>query len=445
MEILAATDLLRRHLPDLAVRMVNVVDLMRLQPPSEHPHRLPDAEFDAIFTTDRAVIFAYHGYPWLIHRLTRRTTSWSSSRKTRITLTFYPDRAGTRRAERPGPEGPFSVRDKGLDLDPGSGFQHLCMNAPTKPTTRTAVSANGLRKTYGDKVVLDGVDLSIGEGEVFALLGPNGAGKTTTIKILSTLIPADAGTVSVMGHDLRGEAGAVRAVIGVTGQFSAVDNWLTGEENLLLMGRLLHVPAAERRVRTARLLERFDLVEAAKRTPATYSGGMTRRLDIAMTLMGRPRLIFLDEPTAGLDPRSRHTTWQLIRDLVAERVTILLTTQYLEEADQLADRVAVLDQGRIVAEGTPAELKRRIPGAHIRLRFADAASLDAAARTLREGIRDDEELALRVPNEGGVRSLRDVLARLGDGVAVDDLSIHTPDLDDVFFALTGHPSKEQTQ
>jgi len=319
------------------------------------------------------------------------------------------------------------------------------MNAPTKPTTRTAVSANGLRKTYGDKVVLDGVDLSIGEGEVFALLGPNGAGKTTTIKILSTLIPADAGTVSVMGHDLRGEAGAVRAVIGVTGQFSAVDNWLTGEENLLLMGRLLHLPAAERRARAAGLLERFELAGAARRLPATYSGGMTRRLDIAMTLMGRPRLVFLDEPTAGLDPRSRRTTWQLIRDLVAEGVTVLLTTQYLEEADQLADRVAVLDRGRIVAEGTPAELKRRVPGAHIRLRFADAASLGAAAQALREATRDDEELVLRIPDEGGIASLRDVLARLGEGVAVEALSIRTPDLDDVFFALTGHPSKDQTQ
>jgi ABC-2 type transport system ATP-binding protein len=319
------------------------------------------------------------------------------------------------------------------------------MNTPTKHVTGAAVSVSGLRKAYGEKIVLDGVDLSIGEGEVFALLGPNGAGKTTTVKILSTLIPADAGTASVLGHDLRDEADAVRAAIGVTGQFSAVDNWLTGEENLLLMGRLLHLPTAERRARAAGLLERFDLVEAARRTPATYSGGMIRRLDIAMTLMGRPRLIFLDEPTTGLDPRSRHTTWQLIRDLVAEGVTILLTTQNLEEADQLADRIAVLDEGGIVAEGTPAELKARIPGAHIRLRFADNASLDAAARVLREGTRDDEELALRVPNEGGIASLRDALNRLGDGAAVEDLSIHTPDLDDVFFALTGHPSKEQTQ
>jgi ABC-2 type transport system ATP-binding protein len=317
------------------------------------------------------------------------------------------------------------------------------MNTPARRATSTAVAAKDLRKAYGEKVVLDGVDLSIGEGEVFALLGPNGAGKTTTVKILSTLIPADAGTASVMGHDVRAEADAVRAVIGVTGQFSAVDDLLTGEENLALMGRLLHLSAAERRTRTAELLERFELVEAAKTTPATYSGGMRRRLDIAMTLMGRPRLIFLDEPTTGLDPRSRHTMWQLIRDLVAEGVTILLTTQYLEEADQLAGRIAVLDRGRIVAEGTPDELKSRIPGAHIRLRFADIAALDEAARELREGTRDDQELVLRVPNQGGIRSLRDVLARLGDDIAVEDLSIHTPDLDDVFFAVTGNASKEK--
>jgi ABC-2 type transport system ATP-binding protein len=314
------------------------------------------------------------------------------------------------------------------------------MNALTDHLTPTAVSVKGLRKAYGEKVVLDGVDLTIAEGEVFALLGPNGAGKTTVVRILSTLIPADAGMATVMGYDLHGQAGAVRGVIGVTGQFSAVDNLLTGEENLLLMGRLLHVPATERRARASALLERFDLVEAATQTPATYSGGMTRRLDIAMTLMGRPRLIFLDEPTTGLDPRSRQIMWQLIRDLVAEGVTILLTTQYLEEADQLADRIAMLDRGRIVAEGTPEELKRRMPGAHIRLRFADVASLDTAARELDEGTREDEDLVLRIPNDGGIRSLRNVLARLGDDVAVEDLSIHTPDLDDVFFAVTGDKS-----
>src|SRR6202165_4921141 len=319
------------------------------------------------------------------------------------------------------------------------------MIALTNQARRIAVSVSGLCKTYGEKVVLDGVDLTIAEGKVFALLGPNGAGKTTIVRILSTVIPADAGTATVMGYDLRREARAVRGVIGVTGQFSAVDDLLTGEENLLLMGRLLHLPATMRRERPSELLERFDLVEAARQTPATYSGGMKRRLDLAMTLVGRPRLIFLDEPTTGLDPRSRQTMWQIIRELVREGVTILLTTQYLEEADQLADRIAVLDHGRIVAQGTPEELKRRIPGAHIRLRFADAASLAEAARRMLEGTPDEQALVPRVPNEGGIRSLRDLLARLGDDVAVEDLSIHTPDLDDVFFAVTGNPSKEGSQ
>jgi len=319
------------------------------------------------------------------------------------------------------------------------------MNASTNHATGNAVSVNGLRKRYGEKVVLEDVDLTLAKGEVFALLGPNGAGKTTIVRILSTLIPAEAGTVTVMGYDLPVEAEAVRRRVGVTGQFSAVDDLLTGEENLVLMGRLLHVRATDRRARVAELLERFDLVDAARQTPATYSGGMKRRLDLAMTLMGRPRLIFLDEPTTGLDPRSRQTMWQIIRELVREGVTILLTTQYLEEADQLADRIAVLDHGRIVAEGTPEELKRRIPGAHIRLRFADAASLAEAARLFPEGTRDDEGLILRVPNEGRIRSLRDVLARLGDDVAVEDLSIHTPDLDDVFFAVTGNAAKEESE
>jgi ABC-2 type transport system ATP-binding protein len=212
-----------------------------------------------------------------------------------------------------------------------------------------------------------GVDLDVAEGTIFALLGPNGAGKTTAVQILSSLISPDAGEVRVAGHDLAREPDAVRSAIGVTGQFSAVDNLLTGEENLLLMADLYHLDRREGRQRTADLLERFELVEAAKKTPAIYSGGMRRRLDLAMTLVGDPRIIFLDEPTAGLDPRSRRTTWEIVRGLVAGGATIFLTTQYLEEADELADRIALLDQGKLVAEGTADELKRRIPGGHVRL------------------------------------------------------------------------------
>jgi ABC-2 type transport system ATP-binding protein len=305
-----------------------------------------------------------------------------------------------------------------------------------------ALSATGLRKSYGDKVVLDGIDLNVAEGTIFSLLGPNGAGKTTTVQILSTLITADGGDVRVAGHDLNRNPDAVRASIGVTGQFSAVDNLLTGRENLLLMADLHHLDRHESRRRAASLLEQFDLVEAAAKTAMTYSGGMRRRLDIAMTLMGRPQIIFLDEPTTGLDPRSRRSMWQIIRTLVAEGVTIFLTTQYLEEADQLADVVAVLDNGRLVAEGSPDELKRMIPGGHVRLQFTHADGLDAAARTLGEVTRDDEVLALRVPSDGGVASLRGLLEQL-DADSIASFSVHTPDLDDVFLALTGQPQKEK--
>ncbi|WP_206794262.1 ATP-binding cassette domain-containing protein [Amycolatopsis sp. MtRt-6] len=310
--------------------------------------------------------------------------------------------------------------------------------------TTPAIAASGLRKSFGDQVVLDGIDLQVAEGTIFALLGPNGAGKTTAVRILSTLIRADGGQASVAGHDVAAEPDGVRAAIGVTGQFSAVDNLLTGEENLLLMADLHHLGRAEGRRKAAELLERFDLAEAAGKLASAYSGGMRRRLDLAMTLVGRPRVLFLDEPTTGLDPRSRHTMWRIIRDLVAGGVTVFLTTQYLEEADELAGRVAVLDHGRVVAEGTPDELKRRVPGGHVRLQFADAASLDAAARALGEGTRDESALTLQVPGDGGVRSLRTLLDRLdGAGVDVGTLSVHTPDLDDVFFALTGHPTTEK--
>jgi ABC-2 type transport system ATP-binding protein len=313
-------------------------------------------------------------------------------------------------------------------------------------TTRSqpAIRATGLRKSFGDKLVLDGIDLSVAEGTVFALLGPNGAGKTTTVQILSTLIGADGGEVRVAGHDVAGDADAVRATIGVTGQLTAVDNLLTGEENLHLMADLRHLGRREGRRRAAELLERFDLTEAAKKPAATYSGGMRRRLDLAMGLVGDPRIIFLDEPTTGLDPRSRRTMWQIIRDLVAGGVTILLTTQYLEEADELADQVALLDHGRLVAEGTPDQLKRRIPGGHIRLQFADPDGLEAAARTLGEAVGDDEALTLKVPSDGSIRSLRTLLDQLDRAsIEVDSLSIHMPDLDDVFLALTGQPVKDK--
>jgi ABC-2 type transport system ATP-binding protein len=315
----------------------------------------------------------------------------------------------------------------------------------TSPSSTPAIVATGLRKSFGDKVVLDGIDLEVGAGTTFSLLGPNGAGKTTTVQIMSTVVHADGGEVRVAGHDVARDPASVRAEIGVTGQFSAVDSLLTGEENLLLMADLHHLSRAEGRRRAAALLDQFDLADAAKKTTMTYSGGMKRRLDLAMTLVGDPRIIFLDEPTTGLDPRSRRMMWQTIRELVAGGITIFLTTQQLDEADELADRIAVLDHGKVVAEGTPEELKRSIPGAHVRLHFADAAGLDAVAWALGDAIRHDDTLTLEVPSDGGAIAVRELLNRLGDTAArVDEVSVHTPDLDDVFFALTGRPTTETT-
>jgi ABC-2 type transport system ATP-binding protein len=307
----------------------------------------------------------------------------------------------------------------------------------------SAITVRGLRKSFKDKVALDGLDLDITEGTIFALLGPNGAGKTTTVRILSTLSKPDAGQAWIAGKELATEPDAVRAAIGVTGQFAAVDRLLTGWENLMLMGKLHHLGQRESRRRATELLEKFDLAEAAGTSLATYSGGMRRRLDLAMTLVGQPRVIFLDEPTTGLDPRGRRTMWQIIRDLVArDGVTIFLTTQYLEEADQLADRIAVLDRGRLVAEGTSAELKQLVPGGHVSLRFADAAALGLAARTLGAISRDDEDLTLQVSSDGGVRSLHALLDRLTRAnLEPAELTVHTPDLDDVFLALTDHPTR----
>jgi ABC-2 type transport system ATP-binding protein len=305
----------------------------------------------------------------------------------------------------------------------------------------SAIEVSQLRKAFGDRTVLDGIDLEVPAGTIFSLLGPNGAGKTTTVNVLTTLITADGGSVRVAGHDATTEAKAVRAAIGVTGQFAAVDELLTGRENLQLMADLHRIGAGSGKL-VGELLERFDLAESAGKPTSTYSGGMRRKLDLAMTLVGDPRIIFLDEPTTGLDPRSRRTMWGIVRELVAGGVTVFLTTQYLDEADQLADRIAVLDRGRLVAQGTPAELKRQIPGSHVRLRFADPATLDAAARVLAGATRDDEALTLQVASDGGTRALRSLLDRLDEySLDAEELSVHTPDLDDVFLALTGHDTE----
>jgi ABC-2 type transport system ATP-binding protein len=303
-----------------------------------------------------------------------------------------------------------------------------------------AIAVRGLRKSYGDKLVLGGIDLTVPEGTVFGLLGPNGAGKTTVVNILSTLIGADAGDIRVAGHDVAREPDAVRDAIGVTGQFSAVDGLLTGQENLALMADLRHVNRAVGRRRIAELLQQFDLVDAANKPSMTYSGGMRRRLDLAMTLVGSPRVIFLDEPTTGLDPRSRRGMWEIIRALVADGVTVFLTTQYLEEADQLADRIGLLDHGQLIAEGTPEQLKQLVPGGHVVLRFTDISGLEHVSSLVDVSARDDNALTLQVPSDGSVRSLRALLDRLDTApVAVEQLSVHTPDLDDVFLALTGQP------
>ena len=311
--------------------------------------------------------------------------------------------------------------------------------------SNSAIAVSGLRKAYGDKIVLDGIDLDVRAGTVFSLLGPNGAGKTTTVNVLTTLVKADGGTVRIAGHDIAAETKAVRAAIGVTGQFAAVDELLTGQENLQLMADLKRLASGEANRMVTDLLERFDLTESAQKLASTYSGGMRRKLDQAMTLVGRPEIIFLDEPTTGLDPRSRRTMWDIIRQLVADGVTIFLTTQYLDEADRLADRITLLDQGHLVAQGTPAELKRQIPGSHVPLRFAGDLELDTAMGLLPDATRDDEDnLVLRVPSDGGTKSVRALLNQLDThSIEVEEFSVHTPDLDDVFLALTGHASTEE--
>jgi ABC-2 type transport system ATP-binding protein len=306
-----------------------------------------------------------------------------------------------------------------------------------------AILATGVRKAFDETTVLDGVDLAVAEGTIFALLGPNGAGKTTMIRILSTLIGPDAGQVSVAGDDVLRNPEAVRGAIGVTGQFSALDELCTGLENMRLMADLNHLSRSAGQSRVSELLERFGLAHAANKPVTTYSGGMRRRLDLAMTLVGDPKVIFLDEPTTGLDPGSRRMMWDSIRQLVAGGVTILLTTQYLDEADELADQIAVLDHGRIVAEGTPDELKRRVPGGHVSLQLSTATSLHGAVALVTGASYDEEKLQMQVTTDGTVAALRHLLGVLDDAdIEVEQLSIHTPDLDDVFFAVTGHQTEE---
>ncbi|MGW0856748.1 ATP-binding cassette domain-containing protein [Streptomyces sp. NPDC002690] len=318
----------------------------------------------------------------------------------------------------------------------------------TSAPAGNAIEVTGLCKAFGPQKVLDDIGFEVPAGTVFSLLGPNGAGKTTTVQILTTLIPADAGQIRIAGFDPVKQANSVRAAIGVTGQFSAVDKLLTGRENLQLMADLAHLGKQEGRARTSELLERFDLVDAAGKPASTYSGGMKRRLDLAMSLMGHPTVIFLDEPTTGLDPRSRRTMWQIVKELVDEGTTIFLTTQMLDEADHIADEIALLDGGKLVASGSPADLKKLVPGGYVTLSFADPRSLDAALGILGDLKCDREQLSVDVPNDGGLAALKGLLDRFeGTSVEVDNLAIHSPDLDDVFFALTGRGTErsgEQT-
>ena len=311
-------------------------------------------------------------------------------------------------------------------------------------TNVPAITIADLHKSYGSQRVLDGIDIEVPAGTVFGLLGPNGAGKTTIVKILSTLVRPDAGRIRVAGHDLATEPEAVRAAIGVTGQFSAVDGLLTGAENLALMADLHHLPRPRGRDRVRELLGQFDLTDAAGRPASSYSGGMRRRLDLAMTLVGDPQVIFLDEPTTGLDPRGRRELWDIVTSLVDRGVTVFLTTQYLDEADHLADDIAVLDGGRLVAHGSPAQLKDQVPGGHVEVRFAGHDALCAAGTALPSATPDPAALTLQVPADG-IADLRALLDRLdAAGAPPEALTTHTPDLDDVFLALTGRPTSPST-
>jgi ABC-2 type transport system ATP-binding protein len=304
------------------------------------------------------------------------------------------------------------------------------------------IEARGLVKRYGDAVALDGLDLTVPEGTILGLLGPNGAGKTTAISILTTLLSPDAGTATVAGADVVAQPAEVRGRIGLSGQYAAVDEYLTGYENLELVGRLYHLGAKRSRGRAIELLERFSLTEAGSRPVGTYSGGMRRRLDLACALVAEPPVLFLDEPTTGLDPHSRNELWDVIRDLVAQGSTLLLTTQYMEEADQLADDIAVIDRGQQIAHGTADELKKQIGGERMEFRIDSEASVADAQRILADFTTGEihiEERRVTVPIVGGAGTLTQALRSLDtDGVEVQDVGLRKPTLDDVFLTLTGH-------
>jgi oleandomycin transport system ATP-binding protein len=315
---------------------------------------------------------------------------------------------------------------------------------------RSAIEVEGLVKTFGQVRALDGIDMVAREGTVFGLLGPNGAGKTTAIRVLSTLLRPDQGRAFVGGHDVVRDPGAVRRVIGLTGQYAAVDELLSGKENLYMIGRLLGLPPVQARGRAADLLESFDLSDAATKLVKAYSGGMRRRLDLAASLVGRPQFLFLDEPTTGLDPRSRVELWQMIRGLVAEGMTVLLTTQYLEEADRLADEIVVIDHGRVIAAGTPAQLKTRVGGQVLLAQPADPSDLPAAERILASFAKDGEAThsdgQVVSVTVGDRSALGQAVRRLdGEGIAIDDLSLRRASLDEVFLAITGHLAEEHDE
>lgn len=310
-----------------------------------------------------------------------------------------------------------------------------------------AIETKGLTKSFGKLKVLKGIDLKVERGSILALLGPNGAGKTTTIKILSTLLVPDGGKAAVDGYDVVQEPSKVRSSIGLTGQFAAVDEYLTGAENLELMGRLYRLSRADTKRRTKELLVQFDLVEAGKRPTKTYSGGMKRRIDLAMSLIASPPIIFLDEPTTGLDPRSRLTMWDVIQKLAASGTTILLTTQYMDEADYLADTIVVMDHGKVIAEGSSDKLKAKVGSEHLEIAISKKSAYENAKKIFTgKGVKTfDDKQTISVATKGGIKRLKEVLELLEEAkIDVDNISLHRPTLDDVFLSLTGRISSAET-